>query len=86
MVPLKLELFSTPHCAHCDAAAERIRDRLGTAEFELERQNVLDDIDRAVGLGIRQMPALVINAQLVHQGPITEKHLQRLFTQQPWRR
>lgn len=85
MVPLKIELFSTPHCSHCAATAERIRARLGTAEFELERHNVLDDIDRAVALGIRQTPALVINGQLVHQGPIAEKHLQRLFTQQPWR-
>lgn len=80
-----IEIYSASHCPHCSAATERIRDWLADVDFELQRHNVLDNIDRAVELGIRQTPALVVNGKLIHQGPMTEKRLQRLFAQQPWR-
>lgn len=80
-----IEMFSAPNCPHCSAATERICEWLADVDFELQRHNVLDNIDRAVELGIRQTPALVVNGKLIHQGPMTEKRLQRLFAQQPWR-
>lgn len=82
---IQVELISTAHCPYCDAAAGRLCDWLAREAFEFHRRDVFDDIDRAVALGIRQTPALVVNGKLIHQGPMTEKRLQRLFAQQPWR-
>lgn len=77
-----LELFTSPYCPYCASMNEQLRailDQDAPGRFILRECSVLDNLDRAVDLGIRRVPALIIDNRLAHQGPITKQDLQRLI-------
>ena len=82
-MPILVELFCAPHCSNCRTAAERLRHWTIDGDVELQLHSIVDEIDRAVDLGIRQAPALVIDGRLMHQGPLSNQRLQQLFGEPP---
>jgi len=78
----ELELFTSPYCPHCSSMNEQLRAILADrapGRIDLRERSMLDDLDRAVDLGIRRTPALVLDDRLVHQGAWRERDLQRLI-------
>lgn len=64
---MKVELFSSPGCGQCAEAGAVLR---GVAEkaapgLEWREINVLDELDRAVRLGVLTLPAIAIDGELV---------------------
>lgn len=80
---MRLELFTAPHCPYCASAHERLAEALAGRPVELTRQDILRQIDRAVDLGIRRTPALVLDGRLIHQGPLSRRRLQQLASDLP---
>ena len=74
-----VELFSAPHCRYCESAYEQLDEYLAGRDVILRKLNILDDVDRAVELGILRSPALVVDGELVHQGPLGNRRLTELF-------
>lgn len=69
---IKLELFYSPYCPRCCKARERVRSIVTSWParcFELCEVNVVNELDRAVAVGVLQTPALAIDGQLV-VGPL----------------
>lgn len=67
-----LELFYSPYCPRCRKAREQVRSL--TANWPAERLHfreldVLQELDRAVALGVLQTPALALDGQLI-AGPV----------------
>lgn len=62
-----IELYYSPFCPHCASARRELTPAL-PANCEVLERNVLEYIDAAVDLGIKQIPALVVNGVLVQQG------------------
>lgn len=81
IMPTLIELFSAPHCSNCASVAKQIEARFAGDNIELRRRNVLENIDRAVDLGILRTPALVIDGRLVHQGAVSTKRLEQLLSE-----
>ncbi|EMO0332802.1 TPA: thioredoxin family protein [Pseudomonas aeruginosa] len=62
---MKIELFFTPGCAKCAGATTALRAAAETVcGVEWREVNVLDDLDRAVDLGVLTLPALAIDGRL----------------------
>ncbi|EMJ4931712.1 thioredoxin family protein [Pseudomonas aeruginosa] len=62
---MKIELFFTPGCAKCAGATTALRAAAETVSgVEWREVNVLDDLDRAVDLGVLTLPALAIDGRL----------------------
>jgi predicted thioredoxin/glutaredoxin len=76
---MKVELFYTPGCAACAARHEELRTtaRQLVADLEWRDLNVLDNIDRAVELGVLTVPALAIDGELVFTSLPTIAQLRR---------
>lgn len=82
-MPLEIELFYSPYCTRCTAARRRLRALLSGAardDFTYRERNVLENLERAVELGVTATPALAIASKLVHAGGWRETHLRKLFT------
>ena len=63
---MKIELFFTPGCAKCAGATTALKAAAETMPgIEWREVNVLDDLDRAVDLGVLTLPALAVDGQLV---------------------
>lgn len=64
---MKIELFYTPGCAKCAGAATALKAAAEAAlpGVEWSEVNVLDDLDRAVDLGVLTLPALAVDGELV---------------------
>lgn len=63
---MKIELFHTPGCAKCAGAATALKAAADAVPgVEWCEVNVLDDLDRAVDLGVLTLPALVVDGELV---------------------
>lgn len=65
---LKVEVFSSPGCTRCGQAKDVLRkvaEEIGGGRIEWREVNVLDEIDRAVKLGVLSTPAIAINGKLV---------------------
>ena len=63
---VKVEVFTAPGCSKCGQAKEvlrRMAEELGGIEWE--EVNVLEDLDRAVALGVLSTPAIAIDGELV---------------------
>jgi len=62
---MNIELFFTPGCAKCAGATTALRAAAETVSgVEWREVNVLDDLDRAVDLGVLTLPALAIDGRL----------------------
>lgn len=63
---MKIELFYTPGCARCAGAATALKAAAeAVTGVEWREVNVLDDLDRAVDLGVLTLPALAVDGELV---------------------
>ena len=64
---MKVEVFHTPGCPACAAVHSELRTAAQEAVKELEwhEVNVVDNLDRAVELGVLTLPSIVIDEQLV---------------------
>jgi len=64
---MKVELFYSPGCPECAAAQARLRSAAEEAVRDLEWREVsaVEQIDRAVDLGVLTLPSIVIDGELV---------------------
>jgi len=65
---IKVELFSTPGCSHCQRAQEDLKEvarAFGEADVAWRDINVLDELDYAVDLGVLTPPSIAIDGELV---------------------
>lgn len=64
---MKIELFYAPGCAQCAAATPALEAAALAAVSSVEwlEVNVLDNLDRAVELGVLTLPALAVDGELV---------------------
>ncbi|WP_037056780.1 glutaredoxin [Ralstonia pickettii] len=65
---IKIEVFSTPGCGHCDRARESLKgiaQAFGEDQVSWRDVNLLDELDYAVALGVLTPPALAIDGELV---------------------
>ncbi|MEK6815417.1 MAG: thioredoxin family protein [Nitrospirota bacterium] len=73
-----VEVFSSPGCAKCVKAKDEvlrfIREN-GRGAVELREVNVLDEMDRALDLGVMATPAIAIDGDLVFRTLPREKAL-----------
>lgn len=61
---MKIELFQVPGCARCDCAKAELQTIAAAQGVEWCEVNALDELDRAVDLGVLTLPALVIDGEL----------------------
>lgn len=68
MRALTIEFISAPGCAECERIKTALRDvvaSFGEARALWREVSVLDDMDRAVELGVLTPPAIAIDGELV---------------------
>jgi predicted DsbA family dithiol-disulfide isomerase len=75
---ITVEVFTSPGCAKCGEAKARLRR--AAAELDAHRivwreVGVLDDLDRAVALGVMSAPAIAIDGELAFVGLPSERAL-----------
>lgn len=63
---MKIEMFYTPGCSACVAQHDELRAAAQAAVTDVEWHdvNVLDNIDRAVDVGVLTLPSIVIDGAL----------------------
>ncbi len=80
---MKVELFSSGHCPACQQAEHRLDEVLQltglTGRVALYKRRLPDDLDRAVTLGVKALPALAIDDQLVITGLPSRQQLHQLL-------
>lgn len=81
---MKIELFYTPGCAKCAGATTALKAAVETVPgVEWCEVNVLDEIERAVDLGVLTLPALAVDGVLVFTAlPTAEKLVAELRRRQ----
>lgn len=65
---IKVEVFSTPGCSHCDGARDSLKaiaEAFGEHRVSWRYVNVLDELDYAVQLGVLTPPSMAIDGELV---------------------
>ena len=65
---IKVEVFSSPGCGKCGHAKEVLRklvDELGEERIQWHEINVLENLDKAVALGVLSTPSIAIDGELV---------------------
>ncbi len=65
---IKVEVFSAPGCAKCSATREALRsvaESVGNGAIAWREVNILEEIDRAVDLGVMAPPSIAIDGELV---------------------
>lgn len=73
-----IEVFSAPACGKCGQAKERLRtvaEDFGEEQVQWREVDVLDDMERAVELGVLSTPAIAIGGELLFTGTPSEKAL-----------
>lgn len=83
-MPAELELFYSPYCLHCRKAREQLRVLAGAwskAGLRLREHDVLEEVDRAVAIGVRKTPALAIDGKLIAGSIPSRRVLERLLRQ-----
>ena len=79
-----LELFYSPYCPRCRKAREQVRSLTAhwpTERLQFRELDVLQELDRAVAVGVLQTPALAIDGQLI-SGPVpSPRSLETLLRQ-----
>jgi predicted DsbA family dithiol-disulfide isomerase len=64
---IAVEVFTSPGCAKCGAATERLRRavaELGADRVAWREVSVLDELERAIALGVMSAPAIAIDGEL----------------------
>lgn len=67
-----LELFYSPYCPRCRKARQQVRSlaaNWSTERLQFRELDVLQELDRAVAVGVLQTPALAIDGVLI-AGPV----------------
>ena len=67
-----LELFYSPYCSRCRKARRQVRSLAAAwseEHLQFRELDVLQELDRAVALGVLQTPALAIDGELI-AGPV----------------
>lgn len=63
-----LEFFYSPYCSRCRKAREQVRSFASgwsREQLQVRELDVLQELDRAVAVGVLQTPALALDGQLV---------------------
>ena len=72
---LDLEIFYSPYCPRCRKARKEVR-LLATAwpaaRLRYRERDVLEDLERAVAVGVLQTPALAMDGRLI-AGPVPSR-------------
>jgi glutaredoxin len=79
-MPVTVEIFTAPDCPRCARAASVLQSvcgSIGHDRLEWRVVNVLDDIDRAVALGVLTTPAIAIDGKLAFTSLPSEKKLRK---------
>lgn len=76
---MKIEVFHVPGCVQCGRAMEPLKAtaRASVAGVSWREISVLDDLDRAVELGVLTLPAFAIDGELVFAALPTPEQLAR---------
>ena len=73
---MKIELFYAPGCAQCGTMTAALKAAAqAVSGVEWCEFNVLDDLDRAVNLGVLTLPALAVDGELVFTALPTAEQL-----------
>ncbi len=75
-----IEVFSAPACGKCAQAKARLRavaEAFGAERVQWREVDVLDDLERAVALGVLSTPAIAIDGELVFTGTPSEQALRQ---------
>lgn len=81
---MKVEIFHSPSCPACVAAHAELRTVAQRAIKNLEwhEVNVVEDIDRAVALGVLTLPSVAIDGKLVFTSLPTAAQLREALVAQ----
>lgn len=79
---MKIEIFYTPGCSACVANHEKLRTaaRQAVPDLEWHDLNVLENVDRAVELGVLTVPSIVIDGEIAFSSMPTIAQLRRELT------
>ncbi len=75
---IKIEVFSSPGCSKCGHAKNilhALADEIGRDKIQWKEVNILDDLDRAVELGVMSTPSIAIDGELVFSSLPSAKKL-----------
>lgn len=78
----EIELFYSPYCRRCANARRRLRalvTSLACPNLYYRERDVLENLERAVDLGVTTTPALAIDGRLVNAGGWRETCLRALL-------
>lgn len=79
---VRLELFYSPYCPHCGKARALLKALAAdwpTGSLQLRELDVVEEIERAVALGVVRTPALAIDGALLAGRVISRKALEKLL-------
>lgn len=65
---IRIEVFSTPGCSHCDRSCDGLKtiaQTFGARRVTWRDVNLLDELDYAVELGVLTPPSMAIDGELV---------------------
>jgi hypothetical protein len=76
---MKIEMFYTPGCSACIAQHDELRATAEATVKDLEWRdiNVLDNVDRAVDLGVLTLPSIVIDGEVAFTSMPTVAQLRK---------
>jgi thiol-disulfide isomerase/thioredoxin len=77
-VKILVEIFSAPGCAKCKESRQALKsvaEELDGERFEWRDVNILQEMDRAVELGVMSPPSLAIDGELVFPALPTPQRL-----------
>jgi hypothetical protein len=79
---MKVEIFYTPSCSACVATHEKLRAvaREVVSSVEWHDLSVVENVDRAVELGVLTVPSIVIDDELVFTSMPTVTQMRRELT------
>lgn len=74
---MKVELIHIPGCPKCAASRDDLKTAAteAVADLDWREVNALDEMDRAVDLGVLNLPALAINGEVVFSSLPTGRQL-----------
>ena len=78
---LHVELFYSPYCPRCRKARQQVRALAAawSAKVQFRELDVVQELDRAVSLGVLRTPALAIEGEVI-AGPVpSPRSLETLF-------
>ncbi len=79
---VRLELFYSPYCPHCGRARALLRALAAVwppGALQLRELDVVEEIERAVALGVVRTPTLAIDGTLLAGRVISRKALEKLL-------